>query len=130
MTDVIDGVEPGHVLFLQEKRGMALAFRKNRNKHIRACYLGSARGLDMHKGALHNTLEGRRRLGFLDMRDDQLIELLVDEAGERLFQNFEINAAGAHDGGGILLIDQREKKMLKRRVLMAALGCELQRAPQ
>ena len=43
VADVVHRVVAGHVLLLQEIRGMALAFREDRDEHVRAGHLASAR---------------------------------------------------------------------------------------
>ena len=42
-------------------------------------------------------------------------------------QHVEIDVAGAHDGGGVLIVDQREQQMLERRVFLVALAGERKR---
>jgi hypothetical protein len=59
MADVIDRVVAGHVLLLQEIRGMAFAFGKNRHQHVGAGHLLAAGGLHMDDGALDYALEAR-----------------------------------------------------------------------
>ena len=42
MRDVLDGIEPSHLLLLQEKRGVALTLRENADKHVRAGHFFAA----------------------------------------------------------------------------------------
>src|SRR5712691_7182663 len=52
VRDVVDRVEPRHVLLLQEIAGVALALGEHRDQHIGAGHLLAARRLDMDRGAL------------------------------------------------------------------------------
>ena len=78
---------------------MALALGENRDQHVGARHLFAARRLDVDRGALHDTLEPRRRLGFLAGLDDQIFEFGVDVARDVLAQRVEVDVAGAHDRG-------------------------------
>ena len=122
VADVVDRVVAGHVLLLQEIRGMALALGEDRHQHVGAGHLGAARALDMDRRALDHPLEagGRRRLGPLDV-GDQRVELLVEEGDDGLAQLVEVDAAGLHDPRGVGLVDQRQKEMFQRRKLVLAL---------
>lgn len=107
---------------------MALALGEDRDQHIGAGHLVAPRGLDMDHGALDDALEARRRLRFLDIVDDEIGELVVDIALEIAAQDVDVDAAGAHDGGGILVVGQSEKQMLERRIFVAALIGDGERA--
>ena len=122
VADVVDRVVAGHVLLLQEIRGMALAFREDRDEHVRAGHLRAARALDVDRRALDHPLEagGRRRLGAFDV-GDQRVELLVEEGDDGLAQLVEIDPAGLHHPGRIGLVDQRQQQMFERRQLVLAL---------
>ena len=54
-------------------------------------------------------------------------ELGVDVFDEVAAEHVEIDVAGAHDRGGVLVVDQREQQMLERRVFLVALVGERQR---
>ncbi len=58
---------------------------------------------------------------FLDVVGDQIGEFVVDIALEIVAQHVEIDAAGAHDGRGVLVIGQGQQQVFQRRVLVAAL---------
>ena len=126
VTDVIDRVVAGHVLLLQEIRSVALALGKDRDQHIGAGYLLTPRGLDVNHRALDHALETGSRLGVVGAVGHQIFELgleIVDETGAQLV---EIDAAGAHDGCRVRVIDQRQQKMFERRILMMTLVCNRQ----
>jgi len=80
--------------------------------------------------ALDHALETGRRLGVVGAVRDKVFELgleIIDEAGAQLV---EIDAAGAHDGCRIRVIDQRQQKVLERRILMMTLVRNRQRTMQ
>ena len=60
--------------------------------------------------------------------DDEIGELVVDIALEIAAQHVDIDAAGAHDGRRVLVVDQGEKQMLERRIFVAALIGDRERA--
>ena len=47
MRDVINDVDPGNVLLLQEKDRLTLLLRKDRDQHVSTCDLSLARGLNV-----------------------------------------------------------------------------------
>jgi len=57
VADVIDRVVAGHVLLLQEKRGVALALGKDRHQHIGAGDFLAAGGLHVNDRALDHALD-------------------------------------------------------------------------
>ena len=121
VADVIDRVVTGHVLLLQEVRRMALAFGEDRDQDVGTGHFLTPRGLNVNHRALDDTLEARRRLGVVGAIGDQVFEFgleIVDETGAQLV---EVDAAGAHDGCRIRVIDQRQEQMFERRVLVMAL---------
>src|ERR1700737_5366781 len=65
MGNVVDRVEPGHVLLLQKIYGVAFALREHGDKNVGAGYLLAARRLDVDCGALQYALEARRWLGIV-----------------------------------------------------------------
>ena len=58
-------------------------------------------------------------LGALDV-GHQGREVVVDEVLERLAQLAEVDRAGAHDAGGVGLVDEGEEEVLEGRELVAA----------
>ncbi len=71
VADIAYGVEPRHVLLLQEIHGVAFALGEQRHQHIGARHLVAAGILHMKNGALHDALEARGRLGLFAVLDDQ-----------------------------------------------------------
>ena len=52
----------------------------------------------------------------------------VDVVGQAAAQHVEIDIAGLHHRGGVLVVDQRQQQMLERRIFVAAFIGEGQRA--
>jgi hypothetical protein len=80
--------------------------------------------------ALDHPLKARGRLGVVGAVRHQVFKLgleIVDETGA---QFVEIDTAGPHDGGCIAIIDQRQQKMFKRRILVMTLVRNRQRTMQ
>ena len=130
VADIIDRVVTGHVLLLQEVGGMAFALGKDRDQHIGAGHFFATGRLDVDHRALDHTLEARRRLGVVGAVGHQIFEFgleIVDETGAQLV---EIDAARPHHRRRIRVIDQRQQKVFKRRVLMMTLVCNRQRTMQ
>ncbi len=75
----------------------------------------------MDRRALQDALEARRRLGVLDMRRDQVRQLVVNIVRHVSAQLFELDRAGAQHRHGVLILGQGEEQMLQRRVFMAPL---------
>ncbi len=130
MADVIDRVEPRHVLLLQEEGGMALALGEDGDQHVRARHLLAAARLHMGHGAMDHALEARGRLGVAMSVKHQAGQLVVDIAGQLVAQEIEVDVAGAHDRRRVTVVDQRQEQMLQRRVFVAALVGILQSAPE
>ena len=124
MADVVDRVVAGHVLLLQEIGRVALALGEDRDEHVGAGHLLPAGRLDVDHRALDHALEAGGRLGILAAVGDEVRQLGVDVLDEVAAQEVEIDVAGAHDRGRILVVDQREEEMLQRGVFVPALAGE------
>jgi len=120
VRDVVDRVVAGHLLFLQEVGGVALALGEDGDEHVGARHLLAARGLDVDHRALDDALEAGRGLGVLVVAGDEVVELGVDIGENGLLQLFEIDVASPHDGRRVGVVEQRQKQMLQRRILMMA----------
>ena len=106
---------------------MALALGEDRDEHVGAGDFLAARRLHVDHGALDDALEAGGRLGVLVVAGDQIVELGVDVGEDGVLQLVEIDVAGAHDGGGFGVVDQREQQMLERRIFMMTFVGESQR---
>ena len=130
VADVIDRVVARHVLLLQEISGMALALGEDRDQHVGAGDFLAAGRLHVDHRALDHALEAGGRLGVVGAVGDQVFEFgfeIIDETGAQLV---EIDAAGAHHGRRIAIIDQRQQKVFQRRILMMTLVCDRERTMQ
>ena len=130
VADVVDRVVAGHVLLLQEIGGVALALGEDRDQHVGAGDFLAARRLDVDDGALDDALEAGGRLRILVGAGGEVGELGVDVFDEVAAQHVEIDVAGAHDRGRVLVVDQRQQQMLERGVFLVALAGERQRLMQ
>ena len=127
VADVVDRVVAGHVLLLQEIGGVALALGEDRDQHVRAGHFLAPGRLHVNDGALDHALEPGGRLGILVPFGHEIVEFGFDVGGQAALEFFQIDVAGAHDGGRILILEQREQQMLERRVFVVALVCEGER---
>ena len=127
MADVVDRVVAGHVLLLQEIGGVALALGEDRDQHVGAGHFLAAGRLHMDHGALDHALEPGGRLGILVAVGDQIVELGFDVGDEAALELVEIDIAGAHHRGRVLILDQREQQMFERGVFVVPLVGERER---
>jgi hypothetical protein len=128
--DVGDRVEAAHVLLLQEIDGIALAFGEEGDQHVGAGHFIAARRLDVEDGALDDALKtaGRRRVGLaLDL---QRFELVVEIVADGVLELVGVDAASLHDAARVNVIDQREEKVLERRIFVAPAAGGRQRVVQ
>lgn len=128
MTDVLNRVEAGHLLLLQEVGSVTFALGENRNQDVGAGHFLASRRLHMHNRAVDHTLETRRRLSLRYFLGHQSAKVVVEIPRYACAQGIEIDSAGAHDGRGIAIVEQREQQMLERRVLVTTLVCSFQGA--
>ena len=121
MRNVVNRVEPGHVLFLQDVNSVALALREHGDENVRAGYLLAARGLDMNRRALQHALEARRRLRVVTVGGDEIADLVIDIVQDLAAQPLEVDAAGAQHSDRVLILGQRKQQMLGRGIFVLAL---------
>ena len=84
----------------------------------------------MNNRPLNDALKAGGGLRVIGAIRDQILELglqIIDKARAQLVQ---IHAAGAHYGGSIRVVDQRQQEMLQRRILVVTFVCNRQRAVQ
>ena len=63
----------------------------------------------MDHGALNDALEAGCGFGILVVTGDEVGQFIVDVIADSLAKGIEIDVAGAHDGCGIRVVDQRQK---------------------
>ena len=114
MGNVIDCIEAGHVLFLQEIYSVAFAFREHGDESVCAGYFLAARGLDVNRRALQHALKARRRLCVVAVGGDEVGELIVDIFEDFAAQPIELDAAGTQHGDRVLILGQRQQQMFER----------------
>ena len=130
VADVVDRVVAGHVLLLQEVGSVALPLGEDRDQDVGAGDLFAAGRLHVDNRALDHALEASRRLGVVAAVDDQVVEFGLDVAEQVAAQLVEIDVAGAQYRRSVLIVDQRQKKMLERRVFVMPLVGESERPVQ
>ena len=97
---------------------MALALGEDRDQHVGAGHLLAARRLHVDHGALDHALEAGGGLGVLAAVGDQVLKLGFEIGGEIALELFEVDVAGTHHRGRILVVDQREQQVLERGVFV------------
>ena len=121
VCDVVDDVEPGDVLSIEEVHRLGLAFAEDRDEHVGAGDLLLARGLHVEDRALEDALEseGGLRLAFVLRREHRRV--LVEIPRERSAQLLDVDPARAKHfpGGGV--VEQGEQQMLDGHELVALL---------
>ena len=127
VRDVVDRVVARHVLLLQEIGGVALALGEDRDEHVRAGHLLAPRRLHVDHRALDDALEAGGGLRLLAVDIDEVGELGVDIFVQVGAQLVEVDIAGPHDGGGVLIVGEREQQMLERSEFLVALVGQAQR---
>ena len=100
---------------------MAFALGEDGDQHIGARNLLAPRRLDVNDRTLNDALETGRRFGILVVAGDEIVEFGVEIVGDRPAQFVEIDIAGAHDGGRILVVDKRQEQVLKRCIFVVTL---------
>ena len=120
VADETHRIEAVHVLLLQEEDGIALALAEQRDQHVAAGHLLAARGLDVQDRALDDALEtgGGRGIGVALHLDR--VELGIEIERHRIAQLRQLDAAGQHHLGGMLVVDQGQQQMFEHRIFMAA----------
>ncbi len=105
---------------------MALALGEDGDEDVGPRDLFAARRLHVNHRALNDALEAGGRLGIFRPVGDEIVEFGFEIGDEAAAQLFEIHIAGPHDGGRILIFDQREQEMFQRRVFVVPLIGERQ----
>ena len=120
MGNVVDRVEAGHLLLLQEVDRMALTLREYSDQHVPPGDFLASGGLHMDRRALQNALETSGRFGFLDPAGDQARQFLVDILRQVAAQMIDIDSAGPQDRKRILVFSQRQEQVLEGRIFVMA----------
>ena len=75
----------------------------------------------MDDRALDDTLEAGCRLGIVAGVGHEVFKLGIDVFDEIAPQLLQVDVAGPHDGRGILIVHERQQKVLERGVFLVAL---------
>ena len=106
---------------------MAFALGENRDEHVRASHLLTAGRLNVNDRALDNALKSCRWFGILRAVGHQIVQFRLKISDQAAAQLLQIDVARAHDGGGVLIFNQRQKQVLERRVFVMTLVSERKR---
>jgi hypothetical protein len=113
MGDEVHRVVARHVALGEEIGRMALAFGKQGDQNIGTRHFLASGILDVDDGALDHALEAGRRLGVLVIVDDQFGQFIVDVFGQGGAKLIQIDIARLHHGAGVLIVHEREEKVLQ-----------------
>ena len=105
---------------------MAFALGEDRHQHVGAGHFLASGRLHVDHRALDDALEAGGGLGIFRPVGDQVFQLGFEIGDQAAPQLVEIDIAGAHHRGRVLIVDQRQQKMLKCRVFVVALVGERQ----
>jgi len=84
----------------------------------------------VNHGALDDALEAGGRFRILVGAGGEIGELGVDVFDEIAAEHVDIDVAGTHHGGGVLIFEERQEQMLERSVFLMALAGQRQRLMQ
>ncbi|MNN47256.1 hypothetical protein D3C81_1616690 [compost metagenome] len=119
MGDVVDHVDAGHALLLEQEHGLAFLFAEDRHQHVGAGDFTLAGALHVEHGTLQYTLEAQGRLGFAIFvvdRDQGCGG--IDELLQVVLEFVEIGATGAQNGRGSLIVKECQQQMFDGHELM------------
>jgi hypothetical protein len=112
VADVVDGIEAGHVLLLEEEDRVGLPLREQRDENVGAGHLLLARALDMDGRALDCPLKTRCWLRVDHAVDRQASQLVIQEIVQAGAQPVDLDRARLQHGSGVVVIDQRHQQVL------------------
>ena len=112
VADVVDGIEAGHVLLLQEEYGMGLPLREQSYEDVGAGHFAAPGALDMDGRALDDPLETGGGLRVDHAVDRQAGQLVIQEIVQAGAQPVDLDRARLEHGGGVIVIGQRHQQVL------------------
>ncbi|MNM93621.1 hypothetical protein D3C81_1060010 [compost metagenome] len=119
MGDVVDHIDPGHALLLEQEHGLTFLFAEDRHQHVGASHFALAGALHMEHGTLQHTLEAQGRLGFaILVVDGNQGSGGIDELLQVVLEFVEIGATGAQNGRGSLIVKECQQQMFDGHELM------------
>ncbi len=85
---------------------MALALGEDGDEHVGAGHFLAAGRLHVHHGTMDDALEAGGRLRFGALLGDERGEIVVEIVGDARAQRLEVYGAGAHDRGGVAIVEK------------------------
>lgn len=125
MRKVIDDIETGDVLLVQEVHRVRVLLTEDRDQHVGAGDFLLARGLHVVDGALQHPLESQGRLRVAPVVFGQARDRGLDCLLQVIVQAHLVCAAGLEHGLGGRVVQQREQQVLDGHELMTRLACSL-----
>ena len=111
VRDIVYRVEPGHLLLLQVMTRMALAFRNSATSTFPSHFLDD-RTLHVDRCPLEHPLETGIGFASSGPSGDQVGEFVIEVLAKLRAQLVEVYATSSQDRYGILILGEREQKML------------------
>ena len=109
---VVDDVQPGHVLLVEEIHGVRILLAEDRHQHVGAGDLLLARGLHVVDGTLQHALEPQRRLGIAAIVFGQARDRGLDGLLQVRAQAVGIGTGRLQDGLCRGILQQGEQQVL------------------
>ena len=122
VRDVVDDVEPVHVLLVEEVHRVGILLAEDGDQHVGAGHFLLAGGLHVVDRALQHPLEAQRRLGVAAIVFGELVDRDLDGLLQLLAQAREIGADRLEHGLGRGIVEQREHQVLDGHELVARLA--------
>ena len=120
MGNVVDHIEPGDALGLEEIDGLALLFTKNSHQHAGTGNFLFAGRLDVKHRSLQDPLKAQGWLGlpvFLTLRNQRGGR--VDKLNQVSAHRTEVGSAGFKHQNGVIVVEQGQQQVFNRHELMA-----------
>jgi len=111
--DVVDDIDTGNALLLEQEHCLAFLFAEDGDKHIGARDFTLTGALYVENSTLQYPLKAQGRLGFtvLVMHGDQW-RRGVDELLQVMLEFVEVGAARTQNGGGSFVIQKCQQQVL------------------
>src|SRR5471030_2117192 len=119
MGDVVDDINTGNALLLEEEYGLAFLLAEDRHEHVGPCDFALAGALYVENGTLQYPLEAQGWLGLavLVMNGDQR-RGGVDKLLQVMLEFVEIGTTRTQYGGGSFVIQKCQQQVLDGHELM------------
>ncbi len=121
MGEVVDDIQPGHVLLVEVVNRVRVLLAEDRHQHVGAGDFLLARGLHVVDRPLQHALEAQGRLGVAAVIFGQAGDGGLDGLLQLLAQALGVRTAGLEDGLGGRVVEQCQQQVFHRHELMAGL---------